>query len=153
MGNPGPPWPHWSVAEFLGTGQLLDNSVGYLSVWFRLTVPDGAPLPTDLRKGGVLYMFLGCLVAEAVPVLGLTELTPLGINQDGGAHILHPLLSVPVGPYDPYRRLFRCREELPPEVLPAITNIPVDFFRARRAVSAVSWDDHQVHMKGVPPSG
>ena len=73
-------------------------------------------------------MFLGRLTAEAFPVLGLSELTLLGFDRDGGSHILHSLLSVPVGPYDPDRRLFECRGEIPLEKLPAITKILVDCF-------------------------
>ena len=68
----------------------------------------------------------------------MAELTLLGLDQDGGAHILHLLFSVPVGPYDPDRRLFGCRRELRTEGLPAITEIPVASFAALRAVSAVS---------------
>ena len=87
------------------------------------------------------------------PVLGLAELTLMGVEWDRGAHILHSLFSVPVGPYDPDRRLFGCRGELPPEGLPAITNIPVASFAALRAVSALSREDHRVHLEGPPPSG
>ena len=87
----------------------------------------------------------------AVP--GLAELTLLGIDQDGGAHILHSLFSVPVGPYDPERRLFGCRGELSTEGLPAITEISVASFAALCAVSAVSRQDHRVHLEGFPPSG
>ena len=43
--------------------------------------------------------------------------------------------------------------ELPEEGLPAITEIPVASFAPLRAVSAVSWEDHRVHLEGVPPSG
>ena len=118
-----------------------------------MTSLDWTPLSTDLQKGGGLHAFLGRLTAEAAPVPGLAELTLLGVDQDGGAHILHSLFSVPVGPYDPDRRLFGCHGELPTEGLPAITEIPVASFVALRAVSAVSREDHRVHLEGVPPSG
>ena len=97
-------------------------------------------------------MFLGHLRAEAAPVPGLVEITLLGVDRDGGAHILHSLFSVPVGPYDPKRRLFGCCWDLPPEVLPAITKIPVASFGALHVVTSVSRDDHQVHLEGSPPS-
>ena len=58
-----------------------------------------------------------------------------------------------LGLTNPNRRLFGCRGELPSEGLPAITKIPVAAFAALRAVSAVSWEDHQVHLEGAPPSG
>ena len=56
---------------------------------------------TDLRKGRGLHSFLGRLTAEAARVLRLIELTLLGVDRDGGAHIIHSLFSGPVGPYDP----------------------------------------------------
>ena len=39
-------------------------------------------------------------------------LTLLRVDQDRGAHILQLLFSVPVGPYNPNRRLFGCRREI-----------------------------------------
>ena len=77
----------------------------------------------------------------------------LGVNRDGGFHILHLLLSVPVGPCGIDQRLFGCCGELPPKGLTAITKIPVASFWARRAVSAMYHDDHRVHLEGLPPSG
>ena len=118
-----------------------------------MTSPDGTPLSTDLRKGGGLHAFLGRLTAETAPVLGLAELTLLGVDRDGGAHILHSLFSVPDVPYDPDQRLFGCRRDLPTEGLPAITEIPVASFATLRAISAVSREDHRVHLEGVPSSG
>ena len=100
-----------------------------------------------------LHAFIGSLTADAAAVPGLAELTLLEMDRDGGSHILHSLFSVPVGPYDPDRQLFGCRGELPTEGLPAITEVPVASFAALRAVSAVSREDHQVHLEGVPPSG
>ena len=108
---------------------------------------------TDLWKEGGVHAFLGRFTAEVDPVSGLGELTLLGLDQDGGAHILHLLFSVPVGPYDPDRRFFGCWGELPPEGLLAITNIPLASFAALRVVSTVSREDHQVNLEGVPPSG
>ena len=140
------------MAEVLETGLLPDHFFGALSAWFRLSGPDGTPLSADLRKGGGVHAFLGRLTAEAAPVLGLTELKLLGVERDGGGHILHWFFSVPVGPYDPDRRLFGCCGELPPEGLPAITEILVASFAALRVVSAVSREDHRVHLEGVPPS-
>ena len=95
---------------------------------------------------------MGRLTAEAAPVSGLTGLTLLGIDRDRGAHILHSFFSVPVGPYDPDRRLFGCRREVPPEGLPAITEILVTYFAAWRGVSAVLREDHIMHLEGVSPS-
>ena len=108
---------------------------------------------TDLRKGGGVFAFLFRLAAEAAPVPGLAELTLLGVDPDGGAHILHSLFSVLVGPYNPNRRLFGCRRELPPEGLFTITKIPMASFAALRTISAVSREDHRVHLEVVPPSG
>ena len=87
------------------------------------------------------------------PVPGISELTLLGVDRDGGPHILHLLFSILVRPYDPDQRFFGCCGEFPPEVLPAITEIPVASFGARRAVSAMSRDEHQVHLEEYPPSG
>ena len=133
MSDPGRRRLPRSVAEVLETGRLPDNFVGALSARFRVTSLDGTPLSTDLRKGGGLHAFLGRLTAEAAPVPGLAELTLLGVDRDGGAHILHSLFSVPVGPYDPDRRLFGCRGEIPTEGLPAITEILMASFAALRA--------------------
>ena len=113
MSDPGRRRPPRLVAEVLETGRLPDNFVGALLARFRVTSLDGTPLSADLRKGGGLHAFLGRLTAEAAAVPGLAELTLLGVDQDGGAHILHSLFSVLVGPYDPDRRLFGCRGELP----------------------------------------
>ena len=89
---------------------------------------------------------------EAVPLSGLAELTILGFNWGGGAHILHLIFSVPVGTYEPNRRVFGCRGELPLEGLPAITEISVDSFVARHVISAVLQEYHRVHLEVVPPS-
>ena len=83
----------------------------------------------------------------------LAELTLLGVDRDRGSHILHSLFSVLVGLYDPDRRLFGCRGDLPIEGLPAIKEISVASFAALRAVSAVYREDHRVYLEGVPPSG
>ena len=99
MSDPGRRWPPRSVAEVLETGRLPNSFFGDLSARFRMTGLDGAPLSTDLRKGGGLHVFLGRLTAEAAVVPGLADLTLLGVDQDGGANILHSLFSVPVGPY------------------------------------------------------
>ena len=80
---------------------------------------------------------MGHLTAEAASVPGLTELNH---------HILHPFLSVPVGPYNPYHWLFGCCGELPFEGLPGITKIPVTSFAERRGVSAVLREYHIVHL-------
>ena len=124
MANPGRRRPPQLVAEVLRTVRLPNHFSGALSSRFRLTGPGRTPLSADLRKGGGVHAFLGRLMAEAVPVPGLAELALLRVGRDGGAHIIHSLLSVPVGAYDPDRRLFGCCGELPPEGLPAITKIP-----------------------------
>ena len=114
--------------------------------------PRWDPLLTDHQKGGGLHAFLGRLTAEAAPVPGLAELMLLGVDREGVSHILYSLFSVLVVPYDPDRRLFGCRRELPTEGIPAITEIPVASFAALRAVSAVSREDHQLHLEVVSPS-
>ena len=75
----------------------------------------------------------------------------LGVDRDGGSHILHSLLFVPFKPYDPGQMFIGFRRELPPEVIPAITNIPVASFGERCAVSVVSQDEHRVHLEVFPP--
>ena len=152
MVDPGRRRPPGWVAEVLGTVWLPDSFSGDLSARFRPTGLDGNPLLTDLWKVGGLHAFLGRLTAEAYPVPRLSYRTLLGVDQDGGSHILHLLCSVSVGPYNPDRRLFGCRGEIPPDGLPTITEIPVDYFGALRAVSAMSRDDHQVHLYVFPPS-
>ena len=101
MSGPGCRRPPRSVAEVLETGRLPESFVGALSARFRLTSPNGTPLLTDLRKGGGLHAFLGHLSDEVAPVPGLAELMILGVDRDGGAHIIHSLFFVLVGPYDP----------------------------------------------------
>ena len=46
-----------------------------------------------------------------------------------------------------------CHGEIPPEVLPAIAEIPVASFGALFSVNAVSRDNHRVHLEEVFPSG
>ena len=63
MSDPGRRRPPRLVAEVLETGRLPYTFVGALSSRFRVTGLDGAPLSTDLRKGGGLHAFLGRLTA------------------------------------------------------------------------------------------
>ena len=92
---------------------------------------------------------MGRLAAEASSVPGLTGLALIGVEPDGGYHILHSLLSIPVGTYDQGRWLFGCYGELPLEGFPAITEILVISFAAQRGVSAMPWEYHIVHMEGL----
>ena len=66
--------------------------------------------------------------------------------------MLQSFFSVPVGMYDPERRLFGCCGELPSEGLPMITEIPVASFAVRRFIGAVIQEDHIVLVEGVSPS-
>ena len=152
MGKYRPTQPPRLVARVLGTGQLPNNLVGVLLEWFQVTDADGASLPIELRKGGWIHAFLGRLTAEADPVPGLAGITLLGVDRNGGAHILHSSFSVPVRPYKPDLRLFGCCGELPLEGVPTITEVPVDSFAARRVVSAMLREDHIVHLEGFLPS-
>ena len=151
MSNPRRRRPPRLVAEVLSTGRLPNTFAGVMLSRFGLTYHDGTPLSTDLRKGGGIHAFLGRLTYEVAPAPGISELTVLRFDRDRGAHILHSLFSVPVGAYNPNQRLFDCRGELPSEGIPAITKIPVVSFRERRAVGAVSRDDHPVYLEGLPP--
>ena len=85
------------VTAVLDACQLPNNFVGALSALFRLKGPDLTPLSTVLWKGGGFHAFLGRLTAELARVLGLAELTLLGVNREVGAHIFHLLFSVLVG--------------------------------------------------------
>ena len=78
-----------------------------------MTDTDGGSLLTKLQKEGRIHTILGRLTAEAVPVPDLAELTLIGVDQDGGPHILHSLFSVLFRIYDLDRRFFRCCGELP----------------------------------------
>ena len=80
---------------------------------------------------------MGHLTVGAAPDPGLTGLTLLGVYRYRGDHIFHSFLSIPVGPYDPDRGLFGCLRKLPPEGLPAITEILLASFVAQRGISAV----------------
>ena len=108
-------WTPWLTLGAVGRlGRWLRSSgTAYSPTLFRGTVGPVRtdctrwdPLSTDLRKIGVLHAFLGRLTSEAASVPGIAELTLLGIDRDGVAHILHSLFSVLVGPYNPDRRLF-----------------------------------------------
>ena len=123
-----------------------------LSAWFLVTNAVEASLPTEIQKGGGIHTFLGRLNSEAALVHGLAGLTVLGVDQDGGVHILHSLFSVPVGPYGPDRWLFGWRRKLTLEGIPEITEILVNSFAAHRGVSAMLQEDHIVHLEGVSPS-
>ena len=153
MANPGRRRLPWLVDEVLRTGRLPDSFVGALLSQFQLTGPDRTSLLTDLLKGGGVHAFRGRPRAKASPVLGLAQHTLLGVDRNGGAHILHSLFSVLFGTYDPNWRYFGGCGELPPEGLPAITDIPVASFGSLRDFSAVSREDHRVHLEGFPPSG
>ena len=74
--------PPRSMVEVLKTGRLPKHFVGYLLARFCLTGPVGIPLLTDLQKGGGVHAFLGRLIAKAVPVQGLAELTFLWVDPD-----------------------------------------------------------------------
>ena len=151
MADPKPYRRLCSLDEVLRSGRLHDSFFGALSARFRLTRLDGTPLSTDLWKVRGVHVFLGPLTSEAAPVPVFAELTLLRVDQDGGAHILHSVVSVPVGPYDRDRRFFGYRGELPSEGLASITEIPVAFFGALCADSAVSREDHRLHLEVSPP--
>ena len=78
-------------------------------------------------------------------------ITSIAVNQDDESHILHYLFSVLVGPCDLECCLFGCCRELPSEGLPAIKEIPMASFEAQRIISAVSQEDHIVHLEGALP--
>ena len=126
------------MAEVLRNGRLPDDFFGALSARFLVTDTDGEALTAELCRGGGIHAFLGRLTAEAASVPGLAGLTLLGVDHDGEAHVLHSFFSILVGLYDLDRRLFGCCGELPPEGIPAITEIPVD--------------NHIVHLERVLPS-
>ena len=134
------------MAAVLRTNRLPDNFVGALSSRFRVTDADEGSLPTELRKGGVIHALLCRLMSVTVPGPGLAELTLLEVDQNRGVHILHFIFYVPAGPYNPGRILFGCCRDPTSEGLPFITKITVDSFGERRVVSAVSREDHQVHL-------
>ena len=52
----------------------------------------------DLRKGGGLHALLGRLTAEAALVLGLAELTLLGVDRDEKERMKDVCSSIPVHP-------------------------------------------------------
>ena len=52
-----------------------------------------------------------------------------------------------VGTYDPEQRLFWCRRYLPLEGIPAITEISVASFGELLSISAVSCDEHRLHLE------
>ena len=107
--------------------------------------------PTFGREGGSTHFWDSSQLRQ--PQSRVWRSCALGVDRDRGAHILHSFFLVPVGLYDPDRRLFGCRRELPPEGLLAITEILVSYFAELRAVITVSQEDHQVYLEGVPPSG
>ena len=81
----------------------------------------------------------------------MTRLSLLAVDRNGEAHVLHSFFSVPVGPYDPERRLFRCRGELPSEGLPLSADISAPSFALRRIAITVMKEYHIAHVELVPP--
>ena len=95
---------------------------------------------------------MGRLTTEAAPAPDLDRLALLVVEWDGKTYVMHSYFSVLVGPYDPERRLFGCRGEIPSEGLPAITDIPVISFAVCPIVRNIPLENHIVHVEGVSTS-
>ena len=117
-----------------------------------MTGANGEALTTKICKGGGIHNFLGRLTSEAAPVPGLAGLTLLRVNRYREAHILHSFLSVQVGTSNPNCWLFGCCKDLPPEGLPAIIEITVASFAARRGIRSLPLENHIINLEKVSPS-
>ena len=73
------------------------------------------------------------------------------VNLDGEVHVLNSFLSIPVVPYATKLGLMVFDGDLPLEVTPPITEIPVASLAVQHDVSSVMREDHMVHVKGIPP--
>ena len=136
----------------LWTGGLPDKLVRALSAWFKVTWKDGGPLLSKIRSGRGLHALIRHLASRVDPIPGLNHPTLLGVNPDGTVHILHLFFFVPVVPYSTNTQLIAFSEELPPEVLPWVKDLPVDAFVVWRSVCNIHMDYHRLYLEGVPPS-
>ena len=98
-------------------------SIGGIHPWYRPTPHRFHPgsvglVLSDQRQGrGNIHIALlragatrltGEPLRQDDPTPGLKSLTILAVDWDGELHVLHYLLSVPVGPYNSNRSLFGC---------------------------------------------
>ena len=75
-----------------------------------------------------------------------------GIDQEGTLHLLHSLLSVPVGLYSMDWGLFSFVRKLLVEGLPLVVEIPEEVLSVQRSIHTVRRYVHPVHVKVAPPS-
>ena len=105
-----------------------------------------------LRSGRRLHNFLGNLDSGVHPALGLECLDLPGVDRDETMHLFHLFFTIPVGRYSKERIMLAFSRELPPEGIPPVTEIPVEYFKVQNAVCAVLSYYHLVHVEGIPPS-
>ena len=85
---------------------------------------DRTPRTPEERSSRGLHSFLAHLELGEVPVLGLEQVTLVGVELDGQGHLVHTLFSVQVNVYLTECHLFACLEELPAEGLPPVMETP-----------------------------
>ena len=132
----------WNRLDFRKSGQSSDGPVP------NLQLLGGGTHHTEVHWIG-LHSFLSHLASGIDPVPGFEKLCLLGVDWEGTVHLMHLLFSIPVDLYSTSRRLFACIGKLPDEYLPAMDNIPMEFFAIRCAVHAVPQADHVSHLREV----
>ena len=140
------------MGELLSNVRLPEDIVAALSARFGVTKEDGGLLSLEKRSGRGLHSFLAHLESWVDPVPDFERVALFQVDLDKTVHLMHSLLSVPVGLYSTARRLFACCGELPLEGLHLVVELPVDAFSVRRSLRAVPRADHISHLEGVPPS-
>ena len=139
------------MGELLGNVRLPEDIFVALLDRFGVTKEDGRPLSLEKRSGRVLHSFLAHLASGMDPVPYFERVALFQVDLDKTVHLLHSLLSVPVGLYSMSWRLFACCGDLPLEGLHPVVELPVDAFSVRRSLRTVPRADHISHLEGFPP--
>ena len=147
MGDPAPSWMTQVVGKLIGAGHLLDKLIKALANRLRVTRDDRGTPPAERHSRRVICALLAFLAAGLNPVTGFTELTLLTVKQAGDVHLLHSLISVPVGVCSTARRLFACIGEFPIKGLSAV--VAANYFAVRHVVHAVPRANLIIHLEGI----
>ena len=118
-----PKWLTRLVGEVLRAVKPPNKLVKDLLVWFCVKMEDGISMPLEGHKGWRLSYFSGNLGAIAELVPGFSQMALLPVYCDGILHLLHLLLSIPVGVYYIVIRLLAFGGDLPETRLYPVVDI------------------------------
>ena len=82
------------VAKALGTGAIPAKLDAILAAHSRTVGEDGTALTPEKCLVRGIHSFLAQIVSGVDPVLGLEQVTVVGVDLDGRVHLMHSLLYV-----------------------------------------------------------